>query len=595
VVKKPLALDDHQRSVDGAIRALIQYVEASGLRVEAALDALNQAAARGELNEHLAWAYAHCHAKVRCGQVLSKRTYYNWVSRVAERGHAAPAKPEQNLALPAWGAAFLRHYRRPQKPTAREAAAAARAELGAAASFSDDQVYRLIKKIEAHKPEILYRGRNQGAGLVAMLPYIRRSTESLWSNDVWTGDGHGFKAKIAHPDHGRPFSPEITLIMDVASNAAMGWSISYSENVIAVCDALRHSVSQHDLPLVYYSDNGSGQTARQLDAPVGGMLARLGIHHETGRPGNPQGRGMIERLWQTLTVPLARQLPTFFGNGADGDYLRRTSQQIEKDLRASGTSNKLMSMADFCALFEKVVHWYNHEHVHSAHKTTPMQAYKARLREQDMVKLNPAELDDLFRPTELRRAERGQVRLWNNIYFSRDLMDVDGQQVLVGYDIHDPDHVVIRRRDGTFVCRAEWNANEVDYFPTSLVDRKRMERAAGKLKRAESRIYEAEAELNPPQLIDQAPVNTLSGMMAIPPRAELLVPEKAATPVSKSLANMGDYSQLDHLARNPDDWTPALRAYFKGQASKGRRTVINALDEFGLWGMLEQQDFKVAV
>lgn len=490
------ALNEKQRLIDGAIRAVVNWVRSSGLAVNDAIDLLNKSHAAGQLHADIAWALENCHAKSREDQQLNRSTYFKWLKRIEERGTAAPKKRETDLSIPDWGVLVLKYYRRPQKPSLSQAIQFARNEWQGDA-FSNAQCYRLMDKIKQYAPEVLYRGRNQGAALKALLPYIRRNTENLWANDVWTGDGHSFKAKFAHPDHGRPFTPEVTLIVDVASRKVLGWSISYSENVIAVCDALRHAVSRHGLPLIYYSDNGSGQTARQLDAPITGMLGQLGIHHETGRPNSPQGRGLIERIWQTLTIPLAKQFPTFAGKSADRDTLRRTTLEIEKSLRKGNPSKKLPSVEVLKQAMEQAIEWYNSQHKHSAVGSTPNDAYAARAREEDIVMLNETDLIDLFRPQEERVARRGIVSLWNNIYYHRDLMLVDGQRVLVGYDIHDPQFVVIRRLNGEFVCQAEWNANEKDYMPISLREKKRMERADGRIKRAERIISEAQAELTP--------------------------------------------------------------------------------------------------
>lgn len=476
----------------------------SDLKVDDALDLLNRSYADGSLHPEVAWALEHCHDKPREDNTLKRSTYYKWLARVNQRGHAAPKKRQESLSIPAWGALILKFYRKPQKPPLKSAIETARNHW-VGEFFSDHQAYRMVEKIKKYSPEILYRGRNQGAQLKALLPYIRRNTENLWANDVWSGDGHSFKAKIAHPDHGRPFTPEVTLIADVASRKILGWSISYSENVIAVCDALRHAVSNHGLPLIYYSDNGSGQTARQLDAPITGMLGRLGIHHETGRPNSPQGRGLIERIWGTLMIPLARSFPTFSGHGADRDTLRRTTLEIEKELRRTGTSRKLPGVDVLTEAVEKAIAWYNTQHKHSALDATPDEAYAERAREQDIVMLDADDLRDLFRPQEKRVARRGMVSLWRNIYYHKDLMLVDGQEVLVGYDIHDPNNVVVRRINGEYICTAEWNANEQDYMPTSLRDRKRMERADRRIKRAEEIIFEAQAELEPQRIIDCQP------------------------------------------------------------------------------------------
>ena len=42
-------------------------------------------------------------------------------------------------------------------------------------------------------------------------------------------DGHSFKAKVAHPAHGRPFKPEICAIIDAATRVVVGWSTGLTE------------------------------------------------------------------------------------------------------------------------------------------------------------------------------------------------------------------------------------------------------------------------------------------------------------------------------------------------------------------------------
>ena len=136
----------------------------------------------------------------------------------------------------------------------------------------------------------------------ALLPFKRRDTSVLRPNDVWLIDGHTYKAKVRHPDHGQPFRPELTVAIDAATRRIQGWSVNYSENVIAVGDCMRHAIGQCGVPAILYSDNGGGETAKQIDCPVDGFCARLGIDHRTGLPGHPQGHGLIERSWRTHAI-----------------------------------------------------------------------------------------------------------------------------------------------------------------------------------------------------------------------------------------------------------------------------------------------------
>ncbi len=167
------------------------------------------------------------------------------------------------------------------------------AKVGMANVPSINTVRRTLKRMPKY---VLQQGRMTGSDLKTLRTYVKRDTSKLKNNDVWVGDGHSLKMKVAHPEHGRPFTPELTVIMDIASRYIVGWSLSYSESTIAVADALRYGMVNHGIPAIYYSDNGDGQTNKVLDDDLTGILPRLGVHHETGIAGNPQGRGIIERF-----------------------------------------------------------------------------------------------------------------------------------------------------------------------------------------------------------------------------------------------------------------------------------------------------------
>lgn len=145
-----------------------------------------------------------------------------------------------------------------------------------------------------------------------------------------------WKLKVAHPIHGKPFTPELTMIVDGAGRKVVGWSLALSENAFAVADALRHAISLHGVPAIYYSDNGGGEKNKFLDAEITGMLPRLGIRHETGIAGNPQGRGIIERLNKTIGMTIARQFETGYATGADPETVRKTLYAVNSLANAKG-------------------------------------------------------------------------------------------------------------------------------------------------------------------------------------------------------------------------------------------------------------------
>jgi putative transposase len=111
----------------------------------------------------------------------------------------------------------------------------------------------------------------------------------------------------------------------------------------------------------------------------------------------------------------------------------------------------------------------------------------------------------MFRPHFTRKASRGEVHVFNNIYFSEALMNVDGDEVMVGVDIHNANTVVVRRMTGEFVCEAIWDGNKRAAFPVSMVEKARDDRAARRSGRLEKALDEVERERNPAITVENAP------------------------------------------------------------------------------------------
>lgn len=521
-------LTEKQREVAGARMALVAQVaqlEQAQPRYKA-IKFFCEQIKHGGISDDLMRLVETANNKKGKNRTLSERTLNQWVldyekADTPEERLKALA-PMQRVAKKAeeivWLPDFLAIYRQTNGINVAEAYHYFSAEWDA--RFADeplrlemkpsiDQVRAALAKLPKHIKEI---GRKTGSELRALNTYVKRDWSVLQVNDVWVGDGHAMKLKVAHPEHGRPFIPEVTLIMDAPCRFIVGWSASLAENVLAVADALRYGVERYGIPAIYYSDNGGGEKNWMLDGDITGMLPRLGINHQTGIPGNPQGRGIIERVHQTILYRIARQFETYHGTGADRDTIRQVSTAVislDKAKRKGATQltpkqqwavGKLPSWNQFLDAVQVGVDWYNNEHVHSEIGMTPAQKRRQlmeKMNPDDLVFVTPVEARDLFRPSTLRVAQRGWLQLFNNDYFSAKLLDVDGQKVQVMFDIHDPSQVIVRKQDGTFVCYAELDGNKRDAFPIPFVEKTRQERHARRLKNVLEKADEIHAERNP--------------------------------------------------------------------------------------------------
>lgn len=458
------------------------------------------------------------------GAPLSARTLARWREAHATGGwHALlpdPVKPAPVLDLGDDVKAVLARYAS-SHGNARNLTDVARAvglELGL--GYRDQMaLYSRARRALAKVDKVqLIKARHTGAERAAKLPYQRRLKHDLQPLDVGVCDGHSFKAKVRHPVHTAPFTPEVTIVMDVCTRLVTGWSASLSESTIAVGDAYRHSVQQYGPHAVMYTDNGAGQSAKALDCPVVGVMARVGTEHRTGRPGHPQGRGVIERSWQTHMIKCAAQFATFT-RGDEGNY-RKVSLELAREQRALKRaqadgeviplSAKCPSWQQFIDAVDRAITEYNTTHRHRGlprHTSgplqglhmTPAEAWAAMVKPDDVVRVDPQMARSVFMPSTMATAQRGWVRTLGQHYFGGDaLMQVDGERVRVDHDIHDGSRVWCWTADGTFICEARFEGNSANFLPRSVIDLAREKRTNAAIKRRQQQIDRAKAELQLP-------------------------------------------------------------------------------------------------
>ncbi|EEF1216656.1 DDE-type integrase/transposase/recombinase [Salmonella enterica] len=525
------ALTENQRQIADARIALVHEVLRigcePGFTCAKAIRFIVGQSESGELNERIAGFVAVANAKKGKTRALSAISLKRWMAEYNKAENAAerllllaPGKREEmKVEEISWLADFLAQYRQSNGRPMTEAYEDFVAEWNRRHAEepymlqiipSYDAIRRVMKKL----PEVVkQKGRITGSEYRQLEGFTRRDWSKAPVNYVWIGDGHGMKLKCAHPIHGRPFSPEVTFVIDGGTRFIVGWSMDLAENVFAVAGAIQHGIRNHGKPFIYYSDNGSGETADVLDKEVVGILPRLGVDHPTGIAGNPQGRGIIERLNRTLPMRIARKYRTYFGKGADRETLRKLNRDLRsafntlqqgKNLNAKqrAAMRDLPSWSELCEVVREGVEWYNNR----PHSELPMKANgkhfspaeyrKKRLAEEntEIEWLSDVELRDMFRPMVEKLVRRCEIHWLNNIYYAPELRDEHGRKVLISYDIHDASKITVRRLDGSFICEAIWNGNKRAAFPVTAEYHKHQQRIKGMRKRAEEKLRDAEDE-----------------------------------------------------------------------------------------------------
>ncbi|EPU3051796.1 DNA-binding protein, partial [Escherichia coli] len=457
------ALTENQRKVAEARIALVCEVlrisQEPGFSCASAIRFIVSRLAQGNLEERLESLVITANARKGKERTLSAITLKRWIAafnkaqNAAERllllapGKRDEIKPEEISWLPEFLAQYRQANGRPMSEAYEDFVADwQRRHADEPYMLEVMPSYDVVRYAMKKLPEVVkQKGRVTGSEYRQLEGFTRRDWTAMPVNYVWIGDGHGMKLKCAHPVHGRPFSPEVTFVIDGGTRFVVGWSLDLAENVFAVAGAIQHGIRNHGKPFLYYSDNGSGETADMLDKEIVGILPRLGINHPTGIAGNPQGRGIIERLNRTLPMRIARRYRTYFGKGADRESLRVLNRDLrsafnalqqDKPLNARQKSamRELPSWSELIEAIREGVEWYNNR-PHSelpmkpnGRHYSPAEFRKKRLAEEDteIEWLSDIELRDMFRPMVERPVRRCEIQWLNNIYYAPELRDEHG-------------------------------------------------------------------------------------------------------------------------------------------------------------------------
>lgn len=455
--------------------------------------------------------------RARATEAISERSIQRWFKARDERGviALAPAATKEVKPIPAAFADFLKFYARPSKPTIADAhgeylKAAAAVDVLQRMPLTLAQVkYILRERMNNIEKQV---GREGLLTLRSRLAYVTRTTDDMWPTTIYTADGKTFDAEVADPVTKRPIRPEITTVLDVVTRKVVGISLARSENQRSVAEALRNACVASGIPAIFYVDRGPGYRNQALDADVSGLMGRLGITKMHAAPYGSQAKGRIERPNATIWDALAKRFTTYIGADMDKEAGQKVHKITRRELKEFGESRHLPTWEEFVRLAWAMVEEYNNK-IHTSlpkfedpqsgktRHMTPNEAWAAHVAAGfEPVPVDQGEVDDLFRPYEIRTASRSEVQWNGNKFFHEALEAYHQKKVMVGYDYHQADRVWVREFDrdsgqpGRLICVARFGGNSERYVPLSFEQAAIENRAKGRLRRLDAKREAIEAE-----------------------------------------------------------------------------------------------------
>ena len=463
-------------------------------------------------------------------------TLKRWISAYKALGRAGllPRHTGRVRQDYGWETRAVALYNTPSKPGFADVAWRLRDEGHDTASES--RVKRFLKSLPAtlgeNSPERIGRHLHR----LTRQKYQRRNLDEVLVGEIYAGDGHTSDCYVAHPNTGKPFRPELTAFIDIKSRYIAGWYFTESESAVSTLYALSSAMVLHDhVPAWLYIDRGAGYRANMLADESTGWYAKFDIGVIGAIPGNPHGKGWIERWFRTVRDKHDK----FFGDGlvyCGDDMAPETNRRLSAHL-AMGR-RKLPSFQSYVESFRKFIEGYHH---------TPMDVLGGRTPAQLWAELTPVSVgidgEAVMRPAQLATVQRQTVRLHNRVYFHETLALYDGHKVRVEYDLHKDGRVWIYDPKGRFVCEAKL-VNTIGVLPSSRLEEQRTKRLQGQIKRLDRKAEEARGRRDDAISADDQvrAIEELEQRHALPP------PDSAKPTTTPAQIAGGDVIDIDILS-----------------------------------------------
>jgi putative transposase len=232
-------------------------------------------------------------------------------------------------------------------------------------------------------------------------PVDRRKFEAEFPNDVWQSDGMHGPMVMEGEKRRKTF---LFAFIDDMSRIIPHAAFFLTENLDSYLNALRCALLKRGLPRRLYVDNGPTFRAKLLHE----ITASLGIALVHSKPYQPQGRGKVERLFQTIQRQF---LPTFKGSSLDS-----LNRQLDD--------------------------WINkvyHQRPHGATGEPPLSRFANHM---ECIRPTPRNLEDYFRKRARRRVANDRTVSLNARLYEAPVCLL-GKQVTLLYHDHDPARVEI--------------------------------------------------------------------------------------------------------------------------------------------------------
>jgi hypothetical protein len=332
-------------------------------------------------------------------------------------------------------------------------------------------------------------------------PYIRRTYESMASNEWWIADNHTFDV-ITQGDNGQRHRLHLAAFFDARSGIFTGCYVTLNPSSQATLIALRKGILKYGIPENIYVDNGSefltfdiGGRGHRKRKPKDGqerfepppVFERLGIKMTNALVRNAKAK-IIERRFRDVKDHLSRLFDTYTGGNV-----------LEKPERLKGVlkNGEIPLDSTFTEAVEELLDWYFNQQPYGGEVIADRGKPRQQVYNENLYTKRVAGAEDLslmlMRSARPQKVTRRGVHLdiagqrldyWNDDM----LMNLLGKQVYFRYDPDDLSEVRVYDLEDRYIMTVPVDNTAVLTYGASRED---VKEAMGKVRRMERLTREA--------------------------------------------------------------------------------------------------------
>lgn len=344
-----------------------------------------------------------------------------------------------------------------------------------------DTIRRFINATPADVAAYARKGPREFRGSAA--PFIRRSFDDLYPQEILCGDGHTFDNIVRCSRTGRLFRPVLVTWQDLRSRAIPGYQIVEQPNSRVIAAAMVMAIRPKrreelkavcGLPRGVYIDNGKDYRARTLEggfvtfkigleehdvALLRGAFPTLHIDVTHARPYNAKAKP-VERWFKTLIDQFESVQAGYHGVANVSrvkEFYERDVRAHKEFLRGERQSSPFLTLEEFSERFERHLFWWHQQPCEAlssgGRKLSPLDVYRLFGRAPELPR--DRTLEFLLMERRQHTVQKGGVELVRGVWFwSEELLGHRGKRVDVRRDPEFAGRIYVFELTGAFICEA---------------------------------------------------------------------------------------------------------------------------------------------